>query len=107
MVCEVSALVEALKFFSGVVGKEGPYYFNCNVVGHGGWSEKMEDGVDYDTYQIGEVGEPVTMDQILTTLKAVARNKLLDDAYMCGRSFFHEGYYVSSDGKTLNMQWGS
>lgn len=105
MVCEVSYLAEALKFFSGVVGKEGPYYFNCNVLYHVGY-HREEERVD-DTYQIGEAGNPVTMDQIITALKAIANNELLDEARWCGRRFYHEGYYVSEDGKTLNMQWGS
>lgn len=68
----------------------------------------MEDGRNYDKYEIVGAGVPLTMDAVVTTLKAVASNKLLYEArHFSDRSFYHEGYRVSKDGRTLSMLWGS
>jgi hypothetical protein len=104
MVSEVEFLAQALDYFSKEIGKAGPYYFDCCVVGHGGWAEGMEHGRNYDKYEIVGEGVPLTMDAVVTTLKAVASNKLLYEArHFSGRSLWHEGYDVSRDGRTLSM----
>ncbi|KAL7539698.1 hypothetical protein ACHAXR_009506 [Thalassiosira sp. AJA248-18] len=113
MVYEVKHLLECLELFQDMVGKEGPCYFDCGVIAHNHflgkelWDELNEAGVT-DKFPIGKKGQAVTMGDILDTLQQVCSNERLDKVqYSGGRSYFHEGYRVSEDGKTVIMIWGS
>jgi len=50
----------------------------------------------------------IEMDDILSTFRAVSNHKLLGKVQECGdRTYFHEGFRVRKDGKTIEMLWGS
>jgi hypothetical protein len=99
---EVGSLVKALEFFGGMVGKEGPFFFDCGVVAHA-WGDRPEQ----DVFTIGEKGHLVTMSDIIETLRRVRDNQTLEEWYDCGRSYYHEGFRLSKDGRTVRMLWGS
>lgn len=92
---EVGHLMEALEFFEGIVGKEGPFFFDCGVVAHA------------STFTIGVNGKLVTMSDIMETLRRVRDNETLEKYRFSGRGFFHEGFRLSKDGRTVRMLWGS
>lgn len=98
---EVGHLIEALQLFEGMVGKEGPCYFDCGVVNHCFASDEA------DIFPIGRKGKLVTMSDIMETLRQVRDDETISEWYYSGRSFFHEGYRLSGDGKTVTMIWGS
>ncbi|KAL7537260.1 hypothetical protein ACHAWF_005706 [Thalassiosira exigua] len=91
---EAAYLAEALRFFKDVIGKEGPFYYDCSM-------RFDEPGVP-ERFVIGKEGRPVTLDDIIATLRKVSKNKILQEVYV-----FHEGYRVSNDGKTLEMMFGT
>mmetsp|Transcript_11952 Transcript_11952/g.28047 ORF Transcript_11952/g.28047 Transcript_11952/m.28047 type:complete len:104 (+) Transcript_11952:69-380(+) len=103
MVYEVQYLLTALEHFQGMIGKPGPCFFDCQVVAHGGYPEQRAS----DIFQIGEAGRDVEPKDVSAALRAASREKVLEDTYHAGRSYFHEGYRLSSDGKTVYMIWGS
>ena len=98
VVLEVRNLVKALEFFEGIVGKEGPFFFDCSVVRHA-WGACREQ----DFFTIGEKGKLVTMSDIIETLRRARDDETLE----CYWSGFHEGYRLSRDGRTVKMIWGS
>lgn len=100
---EVYFLVKALKLFEGMVGKEGPFFFDCQVVLHA-WGDSPG---EKDVFTIGEKGKLVTMTDIIETLDRVSNDETLGEWRYCGRSYFHEGYHLSKDGRTVTMCWGS
>ena len=95
------------------VGKEGPLYFDCGIIDHNHFlSQKIYDKLHEtgttDTFQIGKEGDIIEMDDILSTFRAVSNHKLLGKVQECGdRTYFHEGFRVRKDGKTIEMLWGS
>ena len=93
---EIKRLVKVLEFFEGMVGKEGPFFFDCGVA-----------RTKQDVFTIGEKGKLVTMSDIMETLRRVRDDKTLGECYWCGRSYYHEGYSLSTDGRTIVMGWGS
>lgn len=110
MVYEVKHLIQSLELFQNMVGKEGPCYFDCGVVAHNFFVDHQElnDAGVTDIFVIGKKGEAVTMRDILDTLRRVCSDERLSEVqYSGGRSYFHEGYRVSEDGKTVKMVWGS
>ena len=99
---EVGHLVEALELFEGIVGKEGPFFFDCWVVKHASGASPEQ-----DVSTIGEKGKLVTMSDIMEVLRRVRDNETLEEEYFSGRSFYHEGFRLSRDGRTVRMLWGS
>jgi hypothetical protein len=102
VVLEVRNLVEALEFFEGIVGKEGPFFFDCSVVRHA-WGACREQ----DFFTIGEKGKLVTMSDIMETLRRARDDETLEEYRWSDRGFFHEGFRLSKDGRTVRMLWGS
>ena len=96
-VSEIECLVKVLEFFEGMVGKEGPFFFDCNVV-------RLASG---DVFTIGEKGKLVTMSDIIETLRRARDDKTVAECHWSGGSFYHEGYSLSRDGRTVKMIWGS
>jgi len=104
MVYEVQYLLTALEHFQGMIGKPGPCFFDCQVVAHGGYPEQRAS----DIFQIGEAGRDVEPEDIFAALRAAAQDEVLTDVRSnYGRSYYHEGFRLSSDGKTVRMIWGS
>ena len=89
---EIKRLVKVLEFFEGMVGKEGPFFFDCGVA-----------RTKQDVFTIGEKGKLVTMSDIIETLRRARDDETLE----CYWSGFHEGYRLSRDGRTVKMIWGS
>ena len=99
---EVGSLMKALKLFEGMIGKEGPFFFDCGVIRHA-WGDSPE----RDVFTIGVNGKLVTMADIIETLRRVSNNDEVEEWYNCGRSYYHGGYQMSRDGRTVKMIWGS
>lgn len=64
-------------------------------------------GGDLLRIPIGENGKKVTMDDVVAAFDKVSTHKELVKFRKSGRSYFHEGFKVSQDGKTITMLWGS
>lgn len=92
-----------LGVFEGMIGKEGPFYFDCGIVKHANYGSSGEE----DIFTIGGKGKLVTMTDIIETLRRVCNDDNLEEWRWCDRSFFHEGYKLSRDGRTVRMLWGS
>lgn len=113
MVCEVETYAQLLDWAVKSIGKEGPLYFDCGVIYHNHFTNDeiqndLEETGLTDVFPIGKKGEAVTMNDILDTFRIAANNDLLGKVRCCGdRSYDHEGFRVSQDGKTIIMQWGS
>ena len=112
-VLEVRHYAELLDWAMKNVGKEGPLYFDCGVIRHNHFrsvevEHQLEDTGTTDMFRIGQKGKVIELEDILTTFRAVSNNELLREVMYCGgRTYDHEGFRVSSDGKTLKMVWGS
>ena len=110
---EIKHYAQLLDWAMKNVGKEGPLWFDCGIIGHNHFiSQKLYDKLNEtetnDMFQIGKEGEIVELDDILSTFRAVSKHKLLRKVYECGgRTYDHEGFKVSKDGKTIEMVWGS
>ena len=107
---EVDHLLQALEFFHSIVGKEGPFYFDCQIIAHNYGIPLTKLGMPgaHDRFRIGQKGEAVTMEDVLISIRRLCKDKRLDKIrWDYGRSYYHEGYRVSEDGKTLRMAWGS
>ena len=106
MVCEIQDSAKLLEWAMKSAGKEGPLWFDCGVLAHS-WCDDPYYGTS-DTFQIGKEGEIIELDDILSTLRAVGNNKVLDEVrYDFRRSYYLSGYRVSKDGKTIKMLWSS
>ena len=123
-------LIDLLLAVKGIVGKEGPYYFKHGIVtasnkdinldemrlaqkspldvtpGTPG-SVKVNVIGDLLHVPIGRVGEDITMEDIISSFYKVSTHVELEKFRKSGRSYFHEGFRVSEDGKSLIMKWGS
>ena len=107
MVHELYHGAQLIEWAMKSVGKEGPLWLDCGVLAHSYCDEDLEDGTS-DTFQIGKKGEIIELDDILCTLRAVSKHKVIKEwRYDWNRSYYHEGYKVSKDGKTIKMIWGS
>lgn len=95
------------------VGKDGPCYIDCGIIDHNPFIsqqlyDKLHETETNDTFQIGTVGQKIELEDILSTFLAVSKHKLLCQVQECGgRTYYHEGFRVSRDGKTIEMRWGS
>ena len=98
---ELRYLLKALEYLQGMIGKPGPCFFDCQICGAGSIQEAS------DIFQIGEAGRDVELNDIFAALRAAAQDEVLEEVRYGGRSYFHEGYHLSSDGKTVYMRWGS
>ncbi|KAL7537261.1 hypothetical protein ACHAWF_005707 [Thalassiosira exigua] len=113
MAYEARHLAQALCASKAMIGKEGPCYFDCGVIAHNCFLPyEMEETLDRagvtDRFVIGKKSHPVTMEDIIDALDAASKNELLHKVqFDYGRSYYHEGYCMSKDGKTLRMKWGS
>ena len=113
MAHEIKQSAQLLVWAMKSVGKEGPIWFDCGVIAHNHFiNDELYDVLKKsgtsDTFQIGKEGEIIELDDILTTLSEVSEHELLRKVRYDGcRSYFHEGFRVSEDGKTITMIWGS
>ncbi|EJK47432.1 hypothetical protein THAOC_33848 [Thalassiosira oceanica] len=104
---EVRDLLTAFEHFQGMIGKPGPYFFDCQVIAHNHFCGNAGQGAS-DVFQIGEAGRDVEPEDIFAALRAAAQDEVLTDVRSnYGRSYYHEGFRLSSDGKTVRMIWGS
>ena len=107
-VLELRDLLKALEYFTGMVGKPGPCFFDCQVIAHNHFCPRNASQGASDVFQIGEAGRDVELNDIFAALRAAAQDEVLYDVWSnYGRSYYHEGYRLSSDGKTVYMIWGS
>ena len=111
---EIKHYAQLLDWALKNVGKqEGPLFFDCGIIDHNHFlSQKLYDELQEtetnDTFQIGEEGKIIELDDILSTFRAVSNHKLLQKVQKCNhRTYDHEGFRVSKDGKTIEMLWGS
>ena len=81
MVEEVQNLLESRELFQDMIGKEGPCYFDCGVIAHNIFADRQElnDAGVKDIFPIGKKGEPVTMKDILDTLRIVGKDQRLSE----------------------------
>ena len=113
MAHEIKQSAQLLVWAMENVGKEGPIWFDCGVIAHNDFiNDELYDVLKKsgtsDTFQIGKEGEIIELDDILCTLRAVSKHKVIKEwRYDWNRSYYHEGYKVSKDGKTIKMIWGS
>ena len=106
-VLELRDLLKALEYFTGMVGKPGPCFFDCQVIAHNHFCPRNASQGASDVFQIGEAGRDVELNDIFAALRAAAQDEVLEEVRYGSRSYFHEGYHLSSDGKTVYMRWGS
>ena len=112
-VLEVEHYADLLDWAMKNVGKEGPLYFDCGVIRHNHFrsvevDHQLTETGTTDMFRIGQKGKVIELEDILATFSAVSNNELLREVTNSGgRTYDHEGFRVSSDGKTLKMVWGS
>lgn len=112
-ILEIKYYAQLLEWAMKNVGKEGPFYIDCGIIDHNLFIsqelyDKLHETGTNDTFQIGKAGQKLELEDILSTFRAVSKHKLLCEVQECGnRSYFHEGFRVSKDGKTIEMRWGS
>lgn len=121
--------IDLLTWVKKAVGKKGPCYFEHGIVTHSNGdcnldklrvtmasrvvdpgtvgSVKVKAVGELMKVQIGKNGKKVKMSDIIAVFNEVSKNTELDKFRHSGRSYFHEGFRVSGNGKTLSMMWGS
>ena len=106
VVSEIEHSAKLLEWAMKSAGKEGPLWFDCGVIYHNGIISKEFEGTS-DIFQIGKEGEIIELDDILSTLREAANHEVINEWYGGSRTFYHSGYRVSRDGKTIKMIWSS
>ena len=115
VVHECDELAEYTKFIGQFLGKPGPMYLNVGIMEHNfmDWlddetKQQLEEKGTTDVFPIGEAGREVTLRDIEVAWRRASKDTMLYKLrYESGRSCFREGFYLSEDGKTLHLGWGS
>ena len=93
-----------IEFVDNIIGKPGPISFDTEILSHND-DEDYGSDINIETMTIGKKGKKITFKDISKVFAKIKKNKLFNEAFDSGRSYFFEG--VKEDDGWWVIQWGS